>query len=236
MFYVKVSGETLGELKLGLEAKLAEIEGRTVKTPRSFAVTNASVNETEDDEMEEVESPYANNVASIDRSTVVDNELDSEGIPWDSRIHSGKKTKNKDGSWKLVKGVDKAIVPQVKAELKARVGSTPVVAPAYQAPVVEQPVYQAPVQAAPVVAPAQPTIPSAAAPIPQMQTGHTLDSFKNQFALILANLVTQGKLTQDYLNTLKNHFGVPEIWMASDEQKAACFNEFVNCGLVQKVG
>jgi hypothetical protein len=48
--------------------------------------------------------------------TVGDGELDSSGRPWDSRIHSSGKTKVANGTWKLKKGVDKALVEQVQAE------------------------------------------------------------------------------------------------------------------------
>jgi len=45
--------------------------------------------------------------------------LDADGIPWDARIHAGTKTRLKaDNTWKLKPGVDKALVDQVKAELK----------------------------------------------------------------------------------------------------------------------
>ena len=43
--------------------------------------------------------------------------LDSVGMPWDPRIHAGTKTKISDGSWKMKRGVDKAIVELVEAEL-----------------------------------------------------------------------------------------------------------------------
>lgn len=231
---VKVTGKSKAELVKALYAAINELDGART-TPSNHTVEIES--EDDDDDMEVVESPYSGK-PSFDRSTVVDNEVDSEGIPWDSRIHTSKKTQNKDGTWKLVKGVDKNIIPHVKAELRARVGtqaSPKVIAesnfiqPTEPTPVVTQPVMQTPAQ--PVV-----TMPSAAAPIPQLQSGHTLQSFQASFALILSNLVTQGKLTPEYLNTLKNHFGVAEIWQASPEQQSACFTEFVNCGLIQRVG
>lgn len=56
-------------------------------------------------------------------------DLDTEGLPWDERIHSGTKAKNEDGKWKLRKGMgNSAQLPLVKAELKQRVqamGLTP---------------------------------------------------------------------------------------------------------------
>lgn len=46
--------------------------------------------------------------------------LDKRGFPWDSRIHAGSKTQNKDLTWKYKPGVDKdVLVPQVEAELRA---------------------------------------------------------------------------------------------------------------------
>lgn len=53
------------------------------------------------------------------------NELDVNGLPWDKRIHSGKPTKNQDGSWKKRKGVDKETFEKVAAELKGEVAETP---------------------------------------------------------------------------------------------------------------
>ncbi len=44
--------------------------------------------------------------------------LDSQGLPWDSRIHASTKTFIADGSWKLRRGVDPAEVEKVKAQLK----------------------------------------------------------------------------------------------------------------------
>lgn len=45
-------------------------------------------------------------------------ELDSEGIPWDGRIHSSSKKKLvENGRWKLIRGIDKDYVDEIKAEL-----------------------------------------------------------------------------------------------------------------------
>lgn len=67
----------------------------------------------------------------------VDNELaqpegavDSAGTPWDERIHSGAKTfLQSDGTWKLKRGVDKALVAQVTAELMGNVSTGTSVTP-----------------------------------------------------------------------------------------------------------
>lgn len=44
--------------------------------------------------------------------------LDSQGLPWDSRIHASTKTFIADGSWKLRRGVDPTEVEKVKTQLK----------------------------------------------------------------------------------------------------------------------
>ena len=47
-------------------------------------------------------------------------DLDSDGLPWDGRIHgSAKKKLAKDQTWKKIRNVDPALVEQVEAELRA---------------------------------------------------------------------------------------------------------------------
>lgn len=44
--------------------------------------------------------------------------IDSEGLPWNARIHSSSKAKNKDGSWKRMRGLDDATYNSVVIELR----------------------------------------------------------------------------------------------------------------------
>lgn len=46
-------------------------------------------------------------------------EYDSAGVPFDERIHQKKRGKKTDGSWKLQKGIDPAVVQSVISELSA---------------------------------------------------------------------------------------------------------------------
>lgn len=46
-------------------------------------------------------------------------ELDSADLPWDKRIHASTRAKVADGTWRYMRGVDKALVEQVEAELRA---------------------------------------------------------------------------------------------------------------------
>lgn len=52
-------------------------------------------------------------------------DLDSAGLPWDERIHSGGKSKKKDGTWTARKGLnDEAKVKAIEAELRQRVAAS----------------------------------------------------------------------------------------------------------------
>jgi hypothetical protein len=220
-YRVSITAETPKELRKKLVALLDQdvFAGETVTTTVRAGL--AVVEEESDEEMEDVPSPYTGK-PSIDRSTVVDNEVDAEGIPWDDRIHASSKAKVKDGTWRTKRGVEDATIYEVKKELRARVG-------AVAAPVQQE--IAAPVAQPTVVAPSP-------APVPPMMNnnGHTLETFKANFPVIIGNLVTQGKINQDYVNQLKAHYGVAEIWMATDAHKEEMFNGFVQYGFIQKVG
>jgi hypothetical protein len=45
-------------------------------------------------------------------------QLDKDGLPWNQLIHSSTKALNNDGTWRVKRGVDKALVTKVTAELK----------------------------------------------------------------------------------------------------------------------
>lgn len=46
--------------------------------------------------------------------------VDSAGLPWDERIHSGAKSIKADGTWTKKKGATPPLVAQVEAELRAK--------------------------------------------------------------------------------------------------------------------
>lgn len=74
-------------------------------------------------------APVATTSTSTITETVTNVPVDSEGLPWDGRIHSSSKEKLvKDSTWKLKRGVDKTLVEQVKAELRG-VMAIPTTAP-----------------------------------------------------------------------------------------------------------
>jgi hypothetical protein len=88
-------------------------------------------------------------------------EYDDHGVPYDGRIHQKGKSKKKDGSWKLQKGIADAIVSAVMQELAPRIRKPPA-APA--APPAPAPDAGTPVSVgapAPVTLPPVPPVPQA---------------------------------------------------------------------------
>lgn len=45
-------------------------------------------------------------------------DVDSDGLPWDARIHSGSREKNKDNTWRRRRNLDDAELARVTAELR----------------------------------------------------------------------------------------------------------------------
>lgn len=112
-------------------------------------------------------------------------EYDAKGVPWDARIHSGKKSKNADGQWKARKNLDDGVKAQVLAELAA-------------AGAIKVPADNAPPPPPPPAAPAgdasiPPPPPAASAPPPPAAPAGA--QFKDVM-LTFTGLVAQQKLTQ----------------------------------------
>lgn len=103
-------------------------------------------------------------------------EFDSSGLPWDARIHQKSKNKKKDGTWKLIKGLDATIAAAVVTELAARKGAASSVAPPVTPPgsvplppvsnVPAPPPVPAPTAPPSVPVPPPPAVGSAGAPPP----------------------------------------------------------------------
>lgn len=130
--------------------------------------------------------------------TVVTNgEVDKNGLPWDERIHSSSKEKNKDGSWRIKKNVDAAFKAQVETSLRA-VSGAPVPAP--------------PTNTAPVIAnepaaviPAPPALPGAIPP-PPLPGANVIDpAYAALVQLVASNTKSDanptGRLTDEWLST-----------------------------------
>lgn len=74
-------------------------------------------------------------------------ELDTEGLPWDERIHASTKGTKKDGTWKRRSRITDELFNQVRAELKG----TPVTVETPQAPATVEKPQATPTPVAPVL-------------------------------------------------------------------------------------
>jgi hypothetical protein len=150
-------------------------------------------------------------------------EVDSKGVLWDKLIHSANKFKNKDGTWRRRKGLDK----------KIEVGQPVVITPP-----TEEVTQVVPPPIIPVVKPPDITAPPLPVETPQVKSGHTLESFKSNLISIISDLLSTGKITKDYVTALNTHFGVDQMWdiIADDAKVEQLFNHFVAEGYVEKAG
>ena len=116
---IEVARDTLTEEEIA-EGD-AQLEADKVETPAPI-VLDAAVVFGDGATAEALEGAEALEVnlggapAETAASTV---DLDTEGIPWDNRIHTNAKTKIRAGTWKLKRSIDVAEVEKVKAELLA---------------------------------------------------------------------------------------------------------------------
>jgi hypothetical protein len=126
-------------------------------------------------------------------------EYDAAGMQWDARIHQRTKGKKKDGTWKIQKGIDPAVVMAVTQELAAR---RPAAAAAVSLPPAPAP-----------VASVAPPPPSAAPPPPaaSVQPGLGI-TFRSLVSKIMA-ATKEGKLTQQQVTEIVQSAGAPSLQM-----------------------
>ena len=167
---------------------------------------------------------------------------DSRGFTWDERIHSGSQAFNADGTWRARRGVKPEMVSMIEAQLRGSatlgqpgvphagnvINLPPVTPPPPQVTVpVEMPYSQPaqPVAQVQSMAPVQPSYDNIQ--IPQVvKPAHNLATFKANLIPLLAHLTQEGKITTEYLETLKNYFGVTQIWdVAKDDTKSQTLME-----------
>jgi len=251
---VTCTGKTLPELKKALQAALRDYDsvGGSVSVSgpaKSFKETaeEVYVDETEISNVHQMHQPRevsaspALNAPYTAPTTPAQhvnlNEVDNRGVPWISGIHSDKKTFMANGNWKSRRGTTDAQVAQAEAQYLTK--SAPVTA-SYTQPVQHSAPIQNPVQQHVVTPPVQqnthqfnqaPVIPPMGMP-----TGHTVQSFTANFTLILSQLISEGKVSAEYIEQCKAYFQAPQIWQITDAQKAEMFETFAASGIVQKVG
>lgn len=130
-------------------------------------------------------------------------ETDSQGNVWDVRIHSGGKSKIADGTWKLKKGVDKALVDQINAQNRQLL-ATPLPSAA-SSNVVSLPVAALPTLE-PVVA-ALPTLP----PVAQVAAPDVeivVTDYPTFAQFVAQQMLVKPTVTKNQCDVGLNHYGI----------------------------
>lgn len=159
-------------------------------------------------------------------------DLDTNGIPWDERIHSGTKKQNKDGTWARRRNTDDAVYEQVMAELKAAhvalVGDSAASAFGTQAPPAVPGPPAPPAPPAVPVPPAPPaaSAPPAPAPVPASTPPSPTAAVDVSFPAIMrtvTELQRDGKIDRAGVNEVLGQMGVASIGLlvsASEDVRA----------------
>lgn len=146
-------------------------------------------------------------------------ELDSEGLPWDGRIHSSsKKTLVENGRWKLIRGVDKDLVEAVKAELRAAL-SAPAPVAAQEPETNTQGLHPTPNPLSPkavdlIAAQMGNTAPAATIGTPAAAGANSQIS---NFAQLMSAITANG-LKPDFINPIIQSLGIPSMPVLATRQ------------------
>lgn len=129
--------------------------------------------------------------------------VDKNGLPWDSRIHSSNKALTEKGVWRARRGVDTALVSQVEIELRALMA------------------LPAPVQAAIATIPTTTEIPPppVIAVIPQPTPAVALVEDRNAFVNVVkkaTDAIQAQKMTQAELSACCLAVGIPSLALAGN--------------------
>lgn len=134
-------------------------------------------------------------------------DVDSRGLPWDERIHASTKATNGDGSWRNKRGVDKALLEAVEAELAG--GAVPnVPEPAAMASGAADVAgaSEIPLPPAPAAGEAAGTIPDA----PVAPTPADAPTFKDAMAIVTTRQ-REGTLTQVQVSEAAQALGLSSV-------------------------
>lgn len=150
-------------------------------------------------------SASTNAVTAEGAVIVASAEVDKFGMPYDARIHQKAKGVMKNGGWKLIKGIDQALVASVTAELAAKRGSLPPTGNTVPVPPKPPTPPAPPVPASNGVGGTVPVPP--APPVGALGAG---DAYRNFVDKVIA-LNKDGKVTSDKVNALCQRHGATSI-------------------------
>jgi hypothetical protein len=196
-----------------------------------------------------VNSQWKTEAPTFTPPPAVDPNVDASGALWNAAIHASTRNKTKDGMWKKKKVYTEktAAAPQTMQPAPAQALHIPPpsmdigIPSGPQVHVQFHPAPQAPVAPPVVQAPVQQVVPVQKYENVQVPAGtrpaHSLISFKNNLTLIIAQLITEKKIDQNYVQQMKNYFQVKEIWniLQSERQCIEMYDEFAKHGFITQV-
>ena len=147
-----------------------------------------------------VENPYVLNAPAEPEPSFDPDDRDTDGLPWDERIHSSGRVKSGDGRWRQRRGVDKAVLATVTAELSG--------APTVPAP----PPVQATVPAPPPPAPPPVTMTLAQA-MPRITAGLAAGKFTQA---LLREVIAEYGIENGLLGLFERPDLIPAVMAALD--------------------
>jgi len=138
-------------------------------------------------------------------------DVDVRGIPWDERIHASTKATNGDDTWRNKRGVDKALLAAVEAELLAAVDSAPV-PNAPDAPAATASGADVAEAASEVPLPPAPAAEASATIIPEAPASPSADAptFKDAMAIVTTRQ-REGTLTQVQVSEAAQALGLSSV-------------------------
>lgn len=149
----------------------------------------------------------------IDTPAVADH-LDKNGLPWDERIHASSHSKTVDGSWRMKRGVDDALVAEVEGGLKALMSIPAPPAPVEPSTQESARLFSAAMhgETVDVVPPPPPPAVVVAPPPPPPPAPAAGDKAAYiKLVTVTLNAIREGKLTQESLAAAVQSVGVPEL-------------------------
>lgn len=121
-------------------------------------------------------------------------EYDSAGLPWDARIHQKGKSKKKDGTWKLQKGLDPTFAQAVVTELATKRRAVPTAPTVPAAPA-----------GVPAASATVPTPPATVPPLPPLGAGPLMSDPPRHAGMVPELSAPYGTTVQPQFN----HASVP---------------------------
>lgn len=188
-FLLNMAGYDIGKLTKCSTKNLIE----EVNNNKDIEIENKNTNDEDDidDAIEEnFEAPINTDVKPANEIFKHTNSLETDinNLPWDSRIHSGNRTKLNNGAWKYKRGLDIPYIETVEKELKQIM----------QAPMIEERI----------------SIPLAPANLYAVPPSPQVPSNENNFVSLMFKIsgsIQNNKLNPERANELAKSLGLPDI-------------------------